>query len=96
MVISITNDTVIDSSTVQTSASGSLSAVAHCISVSGWCSAGLILVAGATRAEVEWSCFSGRMSHLGLDTLWCLKHTLKCDTPSTYLLAAHNNLSAGC
>lgn len=40
-------------------------------------------------------CFSGRMSHLGLDTLWCLKHTLKLDTPSTYLLAAHNNLNAG-
>lgn len=95
MAISITNDTGIDSSALQASALGSLSAAAHCISVAGWCSAGLILVAGAARAEAEWSCFSGRMSHLGLDTLWCLKHTLKCDTPSTYLLAAHNNLSAG-
>lgn len=41
-------------------------------------------------------CFSGRMSHLGLDTLWCLKHILKCDTPSTYLLAVHNNPGACC
>lgn len=40
-------------------------------------------------------CFSARMSHLGLGTLWCLKHTLKCDTPSTYLLAAHNNPERG-
>lgn len=77
------------------SASGFLSAVAHSISVLAWRSTDLILVAGATGAEVEWTCFLGRMSHLGLDTLWCLKDTLKCDTPSTYLLAAHNNLSAG-
>lgn len=38
-------------------------------------------------------CFSERMRQLGLDTSRCLKHNLKCDTPSTYLLAAHSNLS---
>lgn len=68
----------------------------HCISLLDWLSTDLILGAGAAGADTEWTCFSVRMSHLGLDTLWCLKHTLKCDTPSTYLLAAHNNLSAGC
>lgn len=74
---------------------GSLSAEEHCISVLGWPGTKLIRVAAACGAKVEWTCISGKMSHLGFGTLWCLKHPLKCDTPSTYLLAAHSNLSAG-
>ena len=73
------------------SALGSISAVVASINVRAWPSTHLILVAGAAGARREWMCFSGRMSHLGLDTLWCLKHVLKCVTPSTYLLAIHNN-----
>lgn len=78
------------------SALGSISAAVPGISVQAWRSTDLILVAGAAGAQREWMCFSGRMSHLGLDTLWCLKHILKCDTPSTYLLAVHNNPGTGC
>lgn len=79
------------------SARSNLSAVLHSLIVLGrFSSNDWSLVAGASEAEAEWTCFSEKMSHLGLDTLRCLKPTLKCDTPSTYLLAAHNNLSSGC
>lgn len=92
VAIAITNNTGIDSSAVKCggkrwSAQGSLSAAAHCISVPGRRRTDLILGAGAAGAEAEWTCFAGRMSHLGLDALWCLKRALKCDTPSTYFFS---------